>query len=222
MNLYKRLINKVVGKTLRFRLKKFIEDHSNDLYTLDIGCANSPYSKYFKNRKGFDIANGPGVDVVGDAHSLPFKDGEFAQILCTEVLEHLHTPEKAIAEMYRVLKPGGTILLTTRFIFPIHDAPHDYYRYTKYGLRHLFREWESVTVEEEATTIGTLTVLLQRIGLQTKLRMNFVSKILIYMIARLVSFCNWLITEEFGDIKKSQKEQGIMTSGYYLVAKKRG
>lgn len=216
------LHQKLTGKITRERLKTFITSHANERHTLDIGCANSPYSKYFPNRVGFDIASGPGVDIVGDAHSLPFKDGEFEQILCTEVLEHLHTPEEAIAEMMRVLKPGGTILLTTRFIFPIHDAPHDYYRYTKYGLRHLFRSWDIVELKEEVTTLETIGVLLQRIGFQTKLRMNFMSKVGIFILAKVLHMCNWLITEEFGDIKKSQKEQGIMTSGYYLVAKKRG
>jgi len=215
------LHQKLTGKITRERLKSFIVDHANERYTLDIGCANSPYSKYFKNRKGFDIAEGPGVDMVGDAHSLPFKDGEFEQILCTEVLEHLHTPEVAIGEMMRVLKPGGTLLLTTRFIFPIHDAPHDYYRYTKYGLRHLFREWDIVELKEEVTTLETIGVLLQRIGFQTRLRMNFVSKVGIFMFAKVLSMCDWLITKEFGDIKKSKEERGIMTSGYYVVAQKK-
>ncbi len=207
-------------KITRERLREFITEHANKRYTLDIGCANSPYSKYFSNRIGFDIAEGPGVDVVGDAHALPFPDSTFEQILCTEVLEHLHTPEQAINEMMRVLKPGGVILLTTRFIFPIHDAPHDYFRYTKYGLKHLFREWEMVTLEEEVTTIETIAVLLQRIGFQTKLRANALSKVLVFLCARVFGVLNWLITEEYGDIKKSQKEQGIMTSGYYLVARK--
>ncbi len=215
------LHQKLTGKITRERLKTFIVSHANERHTLDIGCANSPYSKYFPNRVGFDIAEGPGVDVVGDAHTLPFKDGEFDQILCTEVLEHLHTPGIAIQEMMRVLKPGGTILLTTRFIFPIHDAPHDYYRYTKYGLRHLFRSWDVVELNEEVSTIETIGVLLQRIGFQTKLRMNFMSKVIIFLLAKILHMCNWLIVEEFGDIKKSEKEQGIMTSGYYLVAQKR-
>lgn len=217
MNLEEWLTRKIV----RERLVTFVKKYATEAYTLDLGCANSPYSKYFTNRIGFDIAEGPGVDVVGDAHMLPFPDETFETVFSTEVLEHLHTPEKAIAEMKRVLKPGGRVILTTRFVFPIHDAPHDYFRYTKYGLQHLFREWEKVEIEEEVTTIETLSVLLQRIGFQTKLRCNVVSKISIFLLAKVIGLCSWLIVEEFGDIKKSQKENGIMTSGYYLVAQKR-
>jgi len=211
---------KLTAKITRVRLKAFVERHANDLYTLDLGCANSPYSAYFKNRVGLDIAAGPGVDVVGDAHSLPFADATFEQIFCTEVLEHLHTPERAIAEMSRVLKPGGTLLLTTRFLFPIHDAPHDYYRYTEYGLRHLFRDWEVIKIEPEVTTMETIAVLLQRIGFQTKLRANILSKVLIFTLAKAFMLLNWMIFKEFGDIRKSKEEHNIMTSGYYLVAKK--
>lgn len=208
-------------KITRGHLRKFITEHASDAYTLDIGCANSPYSKYFPKRVGLDIAAGPGVDVVSDAHTLPFPDATFDQILCTEVLEHLHTPEQAIKEMNRVLKPGGTILLTTRFVFPIHDAPHDYFRYTKYGLTYLFRDWELLTLNEEVTTMETLGVLLQRIGFQTKLRANGVTKVLIFLLAKVFTVLNWLIVKEYGDIKKSQSEKNIMTSGYYLVAKKK-
>lgn len=216
MNFQQRLTRKIT----RERLEAFVKQYANDLYTLDLGCANSPYSKYFKNRLGFDISDGLGVDVVGDAHNLPFKDETFEQIFCTEVLEHLHTPELAIKEMYRVLKPDGNMILTTRFLFPIHDAPHDYYRYTKYGLQHLFRDWENVKIEAEVSTIETFAVLFQRIGFQTKLRFNFISKIVVFLTARFFQTLNGFVLKEYGNIKKSHEERTIMTSGYYLVAKK--
>ncbi len=216
MNIQQKLTSKITRK----QLNQFVSKHSNGLYTLDLGCANSPYSKYFINRLGFDIEKGTGVDVVGDAHELPFENETFDQILCTEVLEHLHTPEQAIKEMHRVLKTGGTLLLTTRFIFPLHDTPNDYYRYTKYGLRHLFRNWEVIDIVPEVTTIETVGVLFQRIGFQTKLRVNIVSKVACFILARLFTWLNWMIVEEYGDIRKTEKEKNIMTSGYYLVVKK--
>lgn len=216
MNLHQKLTNKIT----RERLKTFIKEQANDAYTLDLGCANSPYSVFFKNRLGFDIQPGPGVDVVGDAHELPFGEKQFEQILCTEVLEHLHSPERAITEMYRVLKPGGALILTTRFVFPIHDAPHDYFRFTKYGLQYLFRDWEIIELKAEVTTMETIAVLFQRIGFQTKLRANVVSKIIVFLLAKIIGALNWLIVKEYGDIRKSQEEHAIMTSGYYLIARK--
>ncbi len=207
-------------KITRKKLKSFIERNANNKYTLDIGCANSPYSSFFPNRVGLDVTKGENVDIVADAHELPFPDRTFEQILCTEVLEHLHSPEQAIKEMDRVLKPNGILLLTTRFIFPIHDAPNDYYRYTKYGLRHLFRGWDVLSIEDEVDTIETVAVLLQRIGFQTTLRLNKFSKAVIFLLAKVVKRLSWLITSEYGDIKKQEKESHIMTSGYYVMARK--
>src|SRR4030095_5709220 len=99
-----------------------------------------------------------------DAQALGLADAVFDVVLCTEVLEHLPEPQRALDEMFRVLKPSGTLLLTTRFLFPIHDAPHDYFRFTKYGLRYLLRRFEILEVREETDSVGTLAVLLQRLG----------------------------------------------------------
>ncbi len=114
-----KFLNKIgiTSKLTRKQLDKFIERHRSDGYTLDIGCAYSPYAAFFPNRVGLDIKPWPGVDVIGDAHQLPFEDEKFDNILCLEVLEHLHSPQTAVAEMRRVLKPGGHLILSTRFIF---------------------------------------------------------------------------------------------------------
>jgi len=115
----------LTSKITRNNLGKFVSNNSSNGLTLDLGCGNVYYKKYFPNRIGFDIKSGPGIDVVGDAHHLPFENEKFDVILCTEVLEHLHSPEIAISEMERVLKKGGKLILTTRFIYPLHDIPHD-------------------------------------------------------------------------------------------------
>lgn len=217
MRLHKLLTRKIT----RQRLDSFVVAQGNELFTLDLGCANSPYSKHFPNRVGCDISPGEGVDVVADAHDLPFRNEYFEQVFCTEALEHFHTPEKALQEMHRVLKPGGRLVLTTRFIFPIHDAPHDYYRYTKYGLQHLLRDWELISLEPETQTMESIAVLFQRIGFQTTLRLNIASKILVFLVAKLCMILQWMIKDEYGNIQKTRHETCIMTSGYYLVAKKR-
>lgn len=208
-------------KMTRPNLEKFIARHASQKRTLDLGSKKGPYARYFPNRVAMDVEHGEGVDIVGDAHSMPFKDGEFDVVLCTEVLEHLHTPEKAIAEMYRVLKINGTLILSTRFLFPIHDAPSDYYRFTKYGLRHLFRDWEIVELIEEVNTKDTIAVLLQRIGYQTRMRGGAFTKALVFLLAKFVKWFPSCIDKEYGDIRKSREEDTIMTSGYYLLCRRR-
>lgn len=214
--------NFLTSKLTRKHLDSFLAAHANQKHTLDIGCANSPYADLFPNRVGFDERPAPGVDVVGDAHALPFGDGSFEQVVCTEVLEHLHTPQKAIDEMYRVLKPGGVLLLTTRFIFPLHDVPGDYFRYTKYGLKHLLSAWKVESVQEEAGTLETMGVLFQRIAFQTSLRGGLFTKVLVLLIARCMGALQFLVRTEYGMKSKIaiREEQAIMASGYYVVARR--
>jgi len=214
------MIQRLTTKITRKKLDIFLKRYASNKKTLDIGCSKGPYKKYFPNSIGVDIEKRDGVDVVADAHALPFKDAEFDVVLCTEVLEHLHTPVKAISEMSRVLKKGGLVILTTRFIFPLHDTPHDYYRYTKYGLEHLFRDWDILELREEANTAETIAVLIQRIGFQTQLYCNRLLKIVIFMIAKCVSRLSFLIRKEYGDILRENEENIMMTSGYYIVCKK--
>jgi SAM-dependent methyltransferase len=207
-------------KLTRKKLDGFLATYATDARILDIGAGGSSYDRYFPNRVTIDIDPGRMPDIVGDAHALPFKDGEFSTVLCTEVFEHVRDPRQVASEMSRVLAPGGTLILTTRFVYPLHDTPHDHWRFTKYALRDIFAEWDIVTLEPEAGTFSTIGVLLQRIGFQTRLRGGKVTKACIYALAWVFDHLNWLVVKEYGDIKRSVTETDILASGYYLVCKK--
>ena len=108
---------------------------------LDVGCGGQPYRDLFApavaSCVGMDRWDGPGVDVRGDAQAPPFCPGAFDTVLCSQVLEHLPEPGLAVAEMARVLKPGGHLIVTAPHIWGIHEEPHDYFRFTRYGLAYL-------------------------------------------------------------------------------------
>lgn len=70
--------------------------------------------------------NTSGVDIVSDITNIPLADCSQDYILCTEVLEHLSEPEKALNEMAKLLKPGGELILTAPFASMTHFAPHFY------------------------------------------------------------------------------------------------
>lgn len=212
-------------KITRKKLKPFLLKHTSEELVLDIGggrvTTNHSYEDIFPNRHTFDIDPERLPDTVGDVHSLPFADNSHGFILCTEVLEHLHSPQKAIDEMKRVLTPGGKILLTTRFVFPIHDAPIDYFRFSKYGLQLLFKDWEIIEIVPETETFSAIAALLQRIGFQTDLKGGKITKLFIYSLAKLLENCDWLIKGEYANIKKDKIESEIMTTGYYVFARKK-
>lgn len=96
------------------------------------------------------------VSVFCDAHQLPFGGDTFDSVLCTEVLEHLREPREAMREIYRVLKNGGSLLLTTPFQYQAHQRPFDFFRFTYDGLDLMSREagFEDVTVMRRGDSFG--------------------------------------------------------------------
>jgi len=94
----------------------------------------------------FDIAAHENVDVVGDGEHLPFRDAVFDGVVLDAVIEHLARPARVVAEVHRVLKPGGTVLAQVPFLYPFHAAPHDYQRYTPSGLAMLFETFDVIEV----------------------------------------------------------------------------
>jgi len=211
--------NFLTQKITRKKIGEFVAKNATDKLTLDLGCSNSPYIDLFPNRVGFDIKKGKGVDMIGDAHSLPFENEKFEVILCTELLEHLYNPFKAIEEMHRVLKPGGKLILTTRFIFPIHDGPGDFFRFTIYGLKKMFENgWRIKEIEEEVESVKIFAVLLQRYAFQNEL--NKVVKAFLFLFSKFLNKIPNFSKGEFMNLKKAKIEHSIMTSGYYLILEK--
>jgi ubiquinone/menaquinone biosynthesis C-methylase UbiE len=112
---------------------------------LDIGCGNKPFLKYTQKHVsehiGLDHHDSPhgkeSVDVFGYADDLPFENSSFDTILLTQVIEHIENPKNVFSEVSRVLKSDGVLIISWPFLYPIHEAPRDFYRYTKYGVTYL-------------------------------------------------------------------------------------
>lgn len=91
-----------------------------------------------------DVAFGPGVDAIADAHDLPFEDGAFDLVVAVAVLEHVADPQRCVAEIHRVLDRGGHVHAVTPFLQPVHMGAHDFTRFTPIGHRRLFRHFDEV------------------------------------------------------------------------------
>ena len=72
-----------------------------------------------------------------DLAEIPVEDARFDHVLLTQVLEHIPEPARVLAELHRVLKPGGTLWLTAPLFYAEHERPYDFFRYTQFGLRHV-------------------------------------------------------------------------------------
>jgi SAM-dependent methyltransferase len=100
---------------------------------------------------GADFITGLNVDVCASVEGLPFKDDTFGTVLCSEVLEHVWDVRAAIQEMRRVLQPGGYLVITTLFAFPIHGYPDDYWRFTDSAMARLLKDFAEVNVSVAGT-----------------------------------------------------------------------
>jgi SAM-dependent methyltransferase len=112
---------------------------------LDAGSGEGQYRRYFAGQRycGVDLAVGDAawdysrLDAVADLTALPFRDGAFDAALNIVTLEHLREPARALAEISRTLRPGGTLLVAAPQDWEVHQSPHDYFRYTRHGLEYL-------------------------------------------------------------------------------------
>lgn len=95
---------------------------------------------------GADLQRGPGVDVVLDLHGAALRGDSIGTLLSLDTLEHVEFVREAVAEMHRVLAPGGALLLASVMDFPIHDHPHDYWRFTPEAFRSLLRPFAASLV----------------------------------------------------------------------------
>jgi SAM-dependent methyltransferase len=159
------LIFSIINPCIETRIKKYAKGT-----LLDIGCGVKPYMKmaapYVKVHIGVDhhatLHDKSNIDMPGSAYDLPLEDDSVQTILCTDVLEHLEEPKKAIAESFRVLATGGYAIYTVPLFWHIHEAPRDYFRYTEFGLRYLFEEcgYEVVEVKSLTGFVATFSQML--------------------------------------------------------------
>lgn len=136
--------------------------------TLEVGSydVNGTVRQFFTGPYvGCDITHGPSVDVICDAEYLMWGSERFDTVVSTEMLEHCPRPWVAVAEMARVLKPGGHLLLTARGYddrgcWEVHGYPHDYWRFSDKSFRLLAEDADLDVLEVQRDPEGPGWMLL--------------------------------------------------------------
>ena len=160
----------------------------------------------------FDIDEARGPDIVGDICGFDFGDRRFDVVVMSEVLEHAHSPHLAVGTIHAALNPNGRLILTTPFILPLHERPYDYYRYTRYGLEFLLRDFEEVQVSERNSYFEAIDVLWVRL-LQAEKRSARVASA---VVIPLVFFLKRPLSILLGRLVDTD----AMTTGYVVTARK--
>lgn len=186
------VLNVGAGGEVETLLRQYASAQSFDVQSLDIDPERSP-------------------EIVGDLSTYEFDDIAFDVIVLSEVLEHIRTPDAAVSNALKGLKPGGLLVLTTPFLFPIHDRPHDYYRYTKYGLAWLLRDYVDVKITPRNSWAEALNVMFVRLIKEKNPVCRFFGPLIV-----LLAFVFAPLAMLLGAVFKTD----FMTSGYLVTAKK--
>ena len=157
----------------------------------------------------------PNVDIISDAHALPYKDNTVDGIHCEAVLEHLSHPQKAVQEMYRVLKTGAKVYACTPFLQPYHGYPHHYQNFTLTGHQHLFSS-NKFKVIEAGTAVGPVHTMLVLVEVMINEYVPILIRKPLSLLWRLL--CRFLYPLD--RLINTKDHAYIMASATYIVAKK--
>ncbi|OGE78109.1 MAG: hypothetical protein A2751_03020 [Candidatus Doudnabacteria bacterium RIFCSPHIGHO2_01_FULL_46_14] len=132
-----------------------IREIAKENYIVDVGSGlkfgkhMKQYETLFAGKKflTFDKEGTYRPDIVGDIHAIPLPDASVDAVLCNAVLEHVEEPGKAVAEIHRILKPGGKAFFYVPFLYPYHAEKRiykDFYRFSKDGVEYLLRNFSKL------------------------------------------------------------------------------
>lgn len=224
-------MNKINYLTFNWGMKRAINlKVLNKLHFLsgsvvDLGCGERPFEKdilkYADSYKGLDWSNSfhdTKADIIADLNKPLNIDSESIDgVVSFEVLEHLSEPDMMLNEAYRVLKKGGVIVISIPFQWWVHEAPWDYQRYTRYGLKYHFDKAGFTDIEiEETTGFWLLWILKFNYQIVRLVRGPYIMRQLIRLF--LIPF--WFLNQWIAIFLDKYWEEKNETAGYVVFAKK--
>ncbi len=186
---------------------------------VDLGCGNAPlagiYGPLVDTVVWADWPNSPHTEIQLDQgvdlnQPLPFGDQSFDTIILSDVLEHIARPQSLLAEINRVLRPGGRLIAGVPYMYHLHEEPFDYYRYTKYAIRFMAEE-AGLEAEEIHQPSGGVDVLFDVFG-----KLTYHSKV------KAASVCVYLLYKLIGPVahRLTRKRYEQMPLSYTFILRK--
>lgn len=159
-----------------------------------------------------DIIKKLNPHVVADAQNIPIKSNSIDCVKCTELLEHVESPENVLTEVARVLKPGGALIISMPFNFQIHGDPYDFQRYTDKKLIRLLEDnFEIISIKKQGLFFTVLAQMIQQALLNSGIRFIF------YPIYQILN--QFIKLDDLTSVRNSTFYSSFAT-GFFVIAKK--
>ncbi|EKD66197.1 MAG: Methyltransferase type 11 [uncultured bacterium (gcode 4)] len=178
------------------RIKNLVLDFSKTIdiknyKIIDIWCGNKPYYSLFNWYSEYiwtDIIEWEYVDIVCDNANLPFEDSYFDYVLCNQTLEHTKDIHWAIKEIKRVLKKDWLWFISLPFLYPEHACPWDFYRFTRFWVEEIFKDFEIIYIKNDTWYFTTIALFMNIMFTYWK-----ISRIIFSPIFLIVNLFFWLL-----------------------------
>lgn len=193
---------------------------------IDLGCGEVPLFLAYRDR----VSSITCVDWPATPHKidhldheldlterLPFPDNSFSTIILSDVLEHIPEPGHLWSEMHRILVPGGVAIINVPFLYWVHEAPHDYYRYTEYALQRFAENTNFKIISLES--IGGLPEVLADLIAKKPRVIPVIGHLFRKSTSILIQKITWVFVHSLGK-SLSRKTAKRFPLGYFMVVEK--
>lgn len=192
----------------------------------DLGAGESPYKDFFLQFANEYVAvdwsmsiHNVEPDILADLNApLPVEDAAADTVVALSVLEHLREPRQMLSEAYRILRSGGSLVLQVPWQWWVHEVPHDYFRYTPYGLEHLLSAtgFTEIKVAPQAGFFSMLALKVNYFSIQM-IRGPMIVRTLI----RCVLAIAWYVGQRLAPyLDRLDGNWSLETTGYFVTARK--
>ncbi|MDP2620660.1 MAG: methyltransferase domain-containing protein [Hyphomicrobiales bacterium] len=194
-------------------LVRLCREYATEEPTLVIHSEDVDYKPFFPN--GFAVTKRKDVpaDMHVDLYYLDLSKIEaesYNVVLCTGLLEHIPDPERLIADMHRILKPGGRLIISASAVFSFHECPDNFFHFTPYGFKLLFRDWSHFQMLRGASQpFETIGILIQRIHLQCDIFP--LARPFIELLFHAIRFLDFFVVRQY-DTRQYQDERSLTDS----------
>jgi len=205
-------------------IRRFCEENktTESENVLIVHCDDMAYDYCFPSHVKANVEKRDDVQVVANKEytSIPVEDNSYDVLVCTGLLEHVKNYNDSLKEMFRVLKPGGKIIISASASFSTHEAPNNFYHFTVFGLEHSLQKngYKEINVKPSCKPFRTIAILIQRTCYQAKI--NSLVKIFLLLLVKCIPVLDFFIKEDYGNIERTLQMESSLYSNVQATAYK--